>query len=82
MHSAELEETCFRHTNVRMAAIRHPVYHPNTPSSVCMILILMLGLFAVSRQVHEREPIAICHHPHRNLVGTIADDNTLKLWRP
>lgn len=32
--------------------------------------------------VHEREPIAICHHPHRNLVGTIADDSTLKLWRP
>lgn len=31
---------------------------------------------------HDAEPIGIAHHPHRNIVATMARENTLKLWRP
>mmetsp|Transcript_40420 Transcript_40420/g.108501 ORF Transcript_40420/g.108501 Transcript_40420/m.108501 type:complete len:181 (-) Transcript_40420:40-582(-) len=31
---------------------------------------------------HDKEPIGVCHHPHKNLLATFASDATLKLWRP
>mmetsp|Transcript_43658 Transcript_43658/g.103171 ORF Transcript_43658/g.103171 Transcript_43658/m.103171 type:complete len:512 (-) Transcript_43658:857-2392(-) len=32
-------------------------------------------------RIHDKEPIGLCQHPHRNLVATYADDCSLKLWR-
>jgi len=33
-------------------------------------------------QTHEKEPIGLCHHPHRNVMATYASDCTMKIWRP
>lgn len=32
--------------------------------------------------VHDRDPIGVCHHPHRNMVATFSGEGVLKLWRP
>lgn len=32
--------------------------------------------------VGSREVIGIAHHPHRNILATIADNGELRLWRP
>ncbi len=29
-----------------------------------------------------KEVIAVCHHPHRNLLVTITADGQLKIWKP
>mmetsp|Transcript_27629 Transcript_27629/g.57457 ORF Transcript_27629/g.57457 Transcript_27629/m.57457 type:complete len:512 (-) Transcript_27629:268-1803(-) len=31
---------------------------------------------------HDKEPIGLCHHPHKNVLATFASDSALKLWRP
>jgi hypothetical protein len=32
-------------------------------------------------QVHDKEPIGLAHHPHRNAVVTIAAEGVLKAWK-
>lgn len=32
-------------------------------------------------QVAEREPISLCHHPHRNILVTVAGDGAAKIWK-
>lgn len=32
--------------------------------------------------VHERDPVGVCHHPHRNLLATFSAEGTLRMWKP
>lgn len=32
-------------------------------------------------QVCDKGPIGLCHHPHRNLVATYADEDVAKIWK-
>jgi WD40 repeat-containing protein SMU1 len=31
--------------------------------------------------VADKGPIGLCHHPHRNLLATCAEEGTLKTWK-
>jgi len=34
-----------------------------------------------SMKVHDKEPLGIIQHPHRNLTATFSDEGSLKLWK-
>jgi WD40 repeat-containing protein SMU1 len=40
------------------------------------------GLFCRYVEVHDADPVGICHHPHRNLVATISSAGLLRMWKP
>lgn len=42
---------------------------------------VMRGTLEETVVVSERECIAMAHHPHRNLLVTLADDGQLRLWK-
>jgi WD40 repeat-containing protein SMU1 len=33
-------------------------------------------------KVHDAGAIGLCHHPHLNLVATLAAEGVLKMWKP
>lgn len=33
-------------------------------------------------KVHDTGAIGLCHHPHRNLIATLAAEGVLKMWKP
>eukprot|EP00238_Polyblepharides_amylifera_P004364 CAMPEP_0196575252 /NCGR_PEP_ID=MMETSP1081-20130531/4771_1 /TAXON_ID=36882 /ORGANISM="Pyramimonas amylifera, Strain CCMP720" /LENGTH=512 /DNA_ID=CAMNT_0041893503 /DNA_START=37 /DNA_END=1575 /DNA_ORIENTATION=+ len=33
-------------------------------------------------KAHEKGGIGLCHHPHRNMLATFADEGTMKMWKP
>eukprot|EP00976_Prorocentrum_cordatum_P100111 1192098-Prorocentrum_minimum.AAC.2 len=33
-------------------------------------------------KVHDGSCVGLCHHPHRNLIATFADEGVLKVWKP
>ena len=39
------------------------------------------GKLAHLLKVHEKGPIGVTIHPHRNLLATWSDEGVLKLWR-
>eukprot|EP00743_Colponemidia_sp_Colp-15_P006630 GILK01007147.1.p1 GENE.GILK01007147.1~~GILK01007147.1.p1 ORF type:complete len:533 (+),score=98.95 GILK01007147.1:39-1601(+) len=32
-------------------------------------------------KLHDREALGLAHHPHRNLLASVSDDGTMRLWK-
>jgi WD40 repeat-containing protein SMU1 len=54
------------------------------PSAAQMLYVFSMqsGKLEHMTACHDKEPIGLCHHPHKNVLATFASDSALKLWRP
>ena len=50
--------------------------------SILYIIDRLQGQAVHVMKTHEKCGIHVAIHPHRNLIATLSDDGTMKIWKP